>query len=591
MQLTIIDGPMKGKVVPLGGSPIVFGRQSDVTVTLDDKKVSRQHATIEQSDDGTCVLRDLGSTNHTYVNDRPIRSAVLEEGDRIRIGSSEILFSEVSPVFETGPTDVELECLSLDEGDLSFMSSDWGNSDIDVEISLEMTPQTLRAALHNDDPEHGQLQESLYAIGLLSSPEALPLDLLVATVPVIASSIKFDHWLWVEWPNSDSAHRALAAATSDGVSVAPETISPSRTLLERARSENRGMVSDELSQAFELSMALRPDEVSSALVVPLSCRDGGCALYLERCGSAPQFTARDLERAAILGTQIATALENSRLFDELREAYDSLDRYLNQLNKTEKLASIGRLASGFAHDLNNPLSSVLGFLELAARVVDQQVEGEVQAKLAKYLGNAQHAADFCRALSRNVLSFARQTPFNDAQKQTFSVYKTICNTLAICDSNLRRTGAEIVIDAPEDLLIVGDSSALQQLIMNLVTNASDAIGESGREDGLITVRARRQNEVIIVEVEDNGPGIPEHLRTQIFEPLFTTKGESKGTGLGLFVVSSLIADAGGRLDFRSEVGKGTTFVVELPHTLTRTHTDLSSPLTDQCQDDAELTSA
>ncbi|MEM7233362.1 MAG: ATP-binding protein, partial [Planctomycetota bacterium] len=94
-----------------------------------------------------------------------------------------------------------------------------------------------------------------------------------------------------------------------------------------------------------------------------------------------------------------------------------------------------------------------------------------------------------------------------------------------------------------------------------------------------------------LEVEDNGPGIPEHIRSRIFEPLFTTKGENRGTGLGLHVVSTLIANAGGRLDFKSEIGRGTTFNVELPEKLCRTQTDLSSPIVETGEGNSVMTSA
>ena len=149
MDLIIRNGPDEGMTIPIGTEPVVVGRHSEATVPLDDKKVSRQHAVIERTPDGTCVLRDLDSTNHTFLNDKPIRTAVLEEGDVIRIGATE--FGVVGVSIGAPATPVENRSTPVEPSKLQILSDDpepiRDPVRPDVEISLEMNAESLRAAL------------------------------------------------------------------------------------------------------------------------------------------------------------------------------------------------------------------------------------------------------------------------------------------------------------------------------------------------------------------------------------------------------------------------------------------------------------
>lgn len=538
MQLILLSGPRRGEKIEITGRTSL-GRHPDATITLDDRKVSRMHAVIEPvPDGGGWVIRDLDSTNLTYLNSEPIATAVLKESDVIRIGSTEIAIETNSVGDEEDPSS----------------------------LTLEVSPQKLESLLRDPVREGPRgISEAIYRITTGVTTELTPQQVIERALPVVEQLIPFSSWAWLEWKEGCDQNHSILARSRD----ASVTGHLSRSLISRAIRHQRGMVSSEVGRDFEVSMADHGVATSSAMVIPLSSqRDAAQALYLERRLPHPKFEATDLETVAVLASVIGTAVDNAQLFQELKVAYDNLDTYLGQLNKSEKLASIGRLASSFAHDLNNPLSSLMGFLELAQRYVAKEIDDAHREKLSGFLEKVHDAADFCRGLSRNVLSFAREAPYEPVTDKPFSVARTVATTLAICDSSLKRSGARIEVDIPDDIVLSGDPSALQQIVMNLVTNASDAIKDAKIESGRIEIRARADEfGVVALEVTDNGPGIPEKIRQRVFEPLFTTKGEARGTGLGLYVISSIVTDAGGSLDFQTEVGHGTTFRVRVPKRL------------------------
>lgn len=544
MQLVILNGPSRGQSILLESEPVTLGRIPEATLTLDDKKVSRLHAKISPDPDGGgWILRDLDSTNLTFLNSEPVSKAVLKEGDVVRVGNTEVAL-EVVP--QELPLDAQEDPSSL---------------------TLEVSQKNIESLLRRPRPDtRTGLSEAIYRISTMISGELSPQDLLHRMLPVVEDRVSFTTWAWIEWNEGLDRTYVVTAEKTPGRFQSGAQLSQS--LISRAIRNQRGMVSGEIQCDFETSMAVRPDAVGSAMVIPLpSQRANAQALYLERDVMHPVFSAKELEMVAVLSSVIGPAVDNAHLYRELREAYENLDTYLSQMNKSEKLASIGRLASSFAHDLNNPLSSLMGFLELAQRYVDKEIQDSHREKLCGFLSKVHDAADFCRGLSRNVLSFAREAPHEPIASKPFVVAPTINTTLAICDSSLRRSQAEVKIDVPQTLVLSGDPSALQQIVMNLVTNASDAIRDAEIDGGVIQVNARSEDGLFVLEVTDNGPGIPEKIRERIFEPLFTTKGESRGTGLGLYVISSLVGDAGGRLEVDTEIGQGSTFRVRIPNAL------------------------
>ncbi|MGH7375893.1 MAG: sensor histidine kinase [Candidatus Methylomirabilales bacterium] len=291
-------------------------------------------------------------------------------------------------------------------------------------------------------------------------------------------------------------------------------------------------------------------------------------LYLTEKQGAEEFSKEDEKLAVTLAAQAAIAIENASLYEEVQRSYEELKQSQHLLVRQEKLASLGRLAAGLAHELNNPLSSVAGFAEALQRraggegVADQPGATEFQEYLTMIQAEVSRAA----AIVRRLLDFARQRApaFGPIDLQG-----VVAEAVSFVERQASLANQRITVAPfPEAYEVLGDPQMLQQVFLNLLTNALDAI----EGDGEIRIAARRQEEAVgrglgraSVAVSDNGSGIsPENL-ARVFDPFFTTKEVGKGTGLGLAICQSIVEQHGGTIEVQSEgLGKGTVVTVRLP---------------------------
>ena len=244
----------------------------------------------------------------------------------------------------------------------------------------------------------------------------------------------------------------------------------------------------------------------------------------------------------------------------LQRSFNDMTRRLaaaqSQVYQSDKLASIGRLAAGVAHEINNPLTGVLvhsSFLHKRA--------GDGSAE-QKDLETIVHETKRCREIVKGLLDFARQAPM---RKTSVELNTVVERALRIVDNQLKVKDVEVIRALADELPATwADSNQLTQVLINLLVNAADAIGPEGGEIYLSTEhRDGESGEVIVFKVADNGGGIAEQDLGRIFEPFFTTK-ERQGTGLGLAVVWGIVQEHGGSIEVDSTVGRGTTFTVLLP---------------------------
>ena len=549
MHLIIVQGPGRGKRIVLGSDPITIGRDPSNDLIVDDTRASRKHAEVIPAGDETWLLRDGGSRNGTLLNDEIIDRTILEPGDVIGIGDCQIAVHAVQEHLST--------------------------------FSLKIDPESLQKQMRksgSNAQDSKSLQEALFEVGLLAQTDLPAEQLVQKVVEVIGTGVQFEAWGWIRW-NDETGPYATGARGSDPTkadSIDLEALDPSLTLIEAARRRREGMISSQVGDAFQASVCLRRKQALSALALPLHGRgESATVLYLERGAGLQPFSAEELQWVAAVSAQLSVALQNSRLFDELKQAHDELLRSREQLTRQEKMVAIGRLASGFAHDLNNPLASVIGFLQLAQRGIGQEQDS---SSTVLHLQRAQDAADFCRALCRNLLAFARTRPFSQSSAAPFPILQAIEGTLAICQARLRDAGLETVLEVDKELLLAGDSTALQQVIMNLALNSADAVKESGT-GSVLTIRGHQGSSGgIELEIEDDGPGMSTEVAERAFDPLYTTKESDRGSGLGLFVVHRIIEGAGGTVEVESSPGQGTLFRISIPDALARLGSEEIDPL-------------
>lgn len=276
-------------------------------------------------------------------------------------------------------------------------------------------------------------------------------------------------------------------------------------------------------------------------------------LVLDNLHNYATFPPASEATALLLAEQAGVVIEHAQLLDNLR-------RTNSLLAETEKLASLGRLISGVAHEINNPLTAVLGYTDLL------QLE-DLSPEAFSAVDQIRLGAERMRSVIRNLQVFARQQRPGHGEVH-FSLL--INQILALKQADLLIDQITVERELPLDLpMLWGDAGALSQVLLNLVSNAQHALRLNAGERRM-RVQAWKSavedapNERITIAVRDNGPGMTPEVLNRIFEPFFTTKPQDQGAGLGLSMCYGIVAAHGGRIWAESEVGAGTTMLLELP---------------------------
>src|SRR2546426_1033954 len=229
-----------------------------------------------------------------------------------------------------------------------------------------------------------------------------------------------------------------------------------------------------------------------------------------------------------------------------------------QLIQSEKMSAIGQLVSGVAHELNNPLAGISAFAQLL--LTEKRFPPDQRTAAEMIYAEARRAS----RIVQNLLTFARQ---HKPERTPTAVNQVLDDTLELRGYELRVRGIEVTRDYDEQIPeTMADAHQLQQVFLNLVTNAEQAMEKSPRESQRLIVRTRRTGAVIRIEVEDTGPGIPPNLLERIFNPFFTTKPTGSGTGLGLSISLGIVREHEGRIWAENPPQTGARFVVEIPIT-------------------------
>ncbi len=300
------------------------------------------------------------------------------------------------------------------------------------------------------------------------------------------------------------------------------------------------------------------------LCIPVKSGNGTIGMISFSSFEKVSFSEQELDFLLSLGNQIGTAIAKVKIFEEMKQRtqelrilYENIKSAQERLIQSEKLASLGQLVLNIAHEVNNPLTPILGYSRL---LLDKpKVDTERRQNAIEVIHKS---AERLKKVVENLLSFSQE---GKPGREYVNINYLIERAIELRGYDLKLGDIEIIKElSPELPRIVADPNQIQQVFTNIILNAEQAMADTEKK-GQLKVRTRVKEEgVVDISFSDNGPGIPKEILGKVFDPFFTTKPVGKGTGLGLSISYGIIRDHGGDIYALSEDGKGATLIIELP---------------------------
>jgi two-component system NtrC family sensor kinase len=551
--LTVTEGPDKGQVFKLRSERITIGRDPMCDIRLNDMQVSRQHAGITLSE-AVCEILDMNSSNGTMVNGRVIVRHPLAEGDVVLLGNTRLAYHIPVPVAPSWALSKgETQTITLDARGLF---TQWPERE-DVE-SLKRAKTDL---------------EALYRVGrtlssILETFHLLPkvLDIIFAEIPAVDRGS-----IYLLEPGSGKSvcktARYRAGRGPDGEAILNSAMAG------QAIKEKRAILTFDAESPESDGGPEAP--VRSAICAPLQSQDKIVGfIYADSRQADPLLDHDDLRLLAAIGLQAGAAIENARLYERL--AYDKAALHVanqelklaqEKLIQSEKLAAVGRLASGLIHDIRNPMTIVLGYTSLIREKLKRHDSEALRSlHLDDHLRDIEEGVNYSNEVMEQLLKFARPSP---PAKTEVDINALVESTLKFMHHETTRAGVTVYKQFKEDLpLLMADANQIKQVFINIVLNAVQAMDKPNPLLKVMTdLIGSGRSRFIRVAFQDNGRGMTEEQRKRVFEPFFSTKTGGAGpggTGLGMSISYGLVNSHGGSIAVLSELGAGTTFRVLLP---------------------------
>lgn len=319
---------------------------------------------------------------------------------------------------------------------------------------------------------------------------------------------------------------------------------------------------DDLNHIFK-EVRQQMQLLNASVIVPGFLRDrllGFLVLGNKRSGGF--YTSEDLNTFSVLGNQAALAIENALLYEniegQVRERTKELIDVQKQLIQAEKMATMGTLAGGVAHEINNPLTAILTNVQMLS-AFNKSLDGDSKESLELIEG----ATKRCRTIVQKLMAYAKK-PLETAKISKIDLIKALKNVVSFLGYQLEQENIKIIIEAKADAYVVsGDQNELEQVVTNIILNARDAIKRI-KKGGVIYIALSKTGEWIRMEIKDEGAGISREIMPKIFDPFFTTKDVGKGVGLGLSICQSIVEKHNGIITVQSAPNKGSVFTVKIP---------------------------
>jgi PAS domain S-box-containing protein len=570
-----------GKVFRLEAPEYVLGRSADVELQINDHGVSRRHARIIRTPEGGYQVADLDSTNGTYVNGLRIRTADLHEGDRLQIGTVTVLrFS--SREMEQGEEQLRQALSAARVGIWDWNAATglmtWSEQ-VDRLLgltvgSLSGRPTELADVVHPADLP--QVRESMAAALEQKAHLDVEYRIEVAGARGRWLSCKGDVLCDVDGRPvritgtvMDITERKLAEQELRRQALIFESLCEGVIITDRGgritdwnasaeRMFGRGK-SEALGQT--LFAVLRPDEedTRTADVLQVLERDG-------RWSGEVEFKRPDGTQCYCESVVAPLRDAEGRTIAHIMVHRDTTERRLLQmrLQMADRLASVGTLGAGVAHEINNPLAYMIVNLHLVTESLERLKGSPVASTvepLHQIVRETMEGAERIASIVRDLKTFARGQP--EERLGPVEVSRAVELACKMAD-NVIRHRARLVTEFDAVASVHGSESRLCQVFLNLLLNAAHAIPESDTQEHEIRVAIRQASpREVVVEVRDTGVGMTPEVLARIFDPFFTTRAVGEGTGLGLSICHGIIDSMGGRITVESTPGKGSTFRVFL----------------------------
>ncbi len=550
LALFALGGELGDRRVPVDRELLV-GRGDGCDLMIKDPRLSRRHARFYM-ESGRLYIEDLGSPNGTFVNQKRVKKEILRAGDIVSLGKTQIAIEPIKAIEQASnesSDDTSPDLVKpIDQVVIPSLESLLTNETRAALIPDQQTLLDSRTMALERVARHSISFAVLHEIGKIVQTETEMRPMLAHTLDVVLTALDGDRAYVAlldetNRPNIESVrHRGISPSTRGGVTI-------SHTLAHHIFSERAGVISSDVAEdeRFRESASIAMSDARSLCAVPIVVQSRALGLLAVESGFlGRKFVESDLDLMSTISATVAVALANIEKGTRLRHAEE-------ELRKAEQLAMIGRVAAGIAHEVKNHLSPFM-LADMIAREYpnDQKIRSAAEVMLEAQ----QHILDLVNeiraAASGN--STAREVEAQDLAAVTEGVFRFMQ-----CDAKLKRV-RKVQLNVKTRPIVWLNARSMRQVLVNLLRNAADAVVP---DRGLIQVEVSETEELGIVEVKDNGHGIPPEVAERIFEPFFSTKGD-QGMGLGLDISRKLIVEQGGDIEFSAEPGGGTKFRVILP---------------------------
>jgi len=526
--LELLRGSLPEKIHFLAPRSYTLGRAAHNDILLQEPSISKSHARILHHD-GRFHIEDAGSLHGVYVNTLKATKVELHAGSEIQLGNTTFKFSVLTA---EGTTDHVAELPWVEHQQLLLSLVHTLNSTLVLSSVLE---QILAGVMRITRAERGFL---LLAEGTEDTPRLPSVAGLHVRVGRTRSGAPVTDPAGV---SSSVVRKALASG---------ETIATGNAIADPTLGRATSVILMDLRTIVCIPL-LSPRAAPDGAAVPRALG----ALYMDNPETSASFPPDSLRAAEALARHAALAIENAQLFEREQRTIEELRIAQKKFLQSEKLATIGQMAAGIAHELNTPLTYIFGNLEL----LQMQLLPEEQREM---LHSVSKGAERIRTLAQSLLAFSRPAK---EEPIALAVNELVERALDLCRYQVLRAGISLETHLATGIPpVLGASNQLEMALINLIVNAAQAM--DGRETRELRLVTEAGDGVARIRVSDTGPGIPLSLQAKVFEPFVTTKPEGQGTGLGLSTVLMIVEDHGGRIELDTGPEKGTTFTITLPTT-------------------------